>query len=158
MWATTNRMITIDPSRLEDIRELGPVIREADKNELIWLGFKPHHALYYSFKYGLYRKTGRVDNRIAGMWGVAGVPLGLVGQPYLITSPIIEEISPIKFAKIYKQEVEVMLKIFPILENYVDFRYKGAIRLMKIAGFIVDEPEEFGPNKALFCKFHKRAV
>lgn len=152
------KIITIEPSSLSDVRELSPVIRKADADELLWLGFKPHHALYYSFKYGIYRQTGRVDGQIAAMWGVAGVPLGLVGQPYLITSPAIETISSLRFAKIYKQEVDTMLKIFPVLENYVDSRYKGAIRLIKIAGFTVEDPVELGPNKALFSKFTKRAV
>jgi hypothetical protein len=72
------------------------------------------------------------------MWGVAGISLGIKGMPYLITSPLSETISPIKFAKIYTSQVKEMKKLFPVLENYVDASYTGAVRMLSLAGFRLD--------------------
>lgn len=75
-----------------------------------------------------------------------GSALGLVGQPYFLTGPSIEKINPMKFSRLYKQEVQEMQKIFPILENYVDATYLGAIRMLKIAGFRLSDPINVNGN------------
>jgi len=146
-------LIDIYPSELRDVRELSNILREKDRQEALNAGVEPHKALYHSFKQGIYRRTAFVDGMLAAMWGVAGVTLGLIGQPYLVTSKHVEDISPIKFARIYRQEVEEMKKFFPILENYVDASYNEAVRMLEIAGFKIDNPIELGPNKTLFYRF-----
>lgn len=148
--------IEIRSSVKEDINKLSPFIRYRDRQEFAAVGYKPKEALYYSYKHGLYRQTGLMNGRVVACWGVTGAPMGLVGQPYLITGNLINKLSPLIFARLYKKEVETMLKIFPVLENYVDARYEGAIRLLKLAGFEIGEPVELGLNKSMFCKFSKR--
>ena len=93
-------------SELKDVRELSKRMREQDKQEAIALGYQPHKALYYSFKHGLYRITALIDGEVAAMWGVGGSPMGLVGQPYLITSNLIYKLSSVReFINIYKQDI-----------------------------------------------------
>lgn len=118
-------------------------MREADKLEGDSLGKAAHKLLYYSYKTAVYRRTGFVDGEVAAMWGVSGTPFGIVGMPYLITSSRVEKLSSFQFARIYKQEVEVMADYFPILENYVDASYEGAIRMLKIAGFNIQDKVVF---------------
>lgn len=132
--------IKIVNSTEDHVRELAESIREADKQEAIAAGLVPKEALFYSYNHALYRKTGLINDKVAAMWGIVGSPLGILGQPYLITAPIVEDITPIRFASIYKKEVEQMKKYFSLLENYVDDRYEGAIRMLKIAGFELSEP------------------
>ncbi len=147
--------IEIVPSTMDHAKELAQTLRFADKQEAIAAGLVPDKALFHSFNSALYRKTGLVNGRVAAMWGISGSPLGVVGQPYLITGSYVEDISPIKFAKIYKQEVEEMKKYFSLLENYVDSTYKGAVRMLRIAGFELSEP--FKTNTGFsFQKFSMR--
>jgi hypothetical protein len=137
-------------STLDHVKELSDTMREADKNELSKLGMQPHKALFYSFKFSLLRKTALIDDKVAAMWGVYGVPTGMTGQPYLLTSPLAESVSPLKFAKIYINEVNQMKKLFPVLQNYVDASYTGAIRMLRIAGF---DLEPVTLNNHEFYKF-----
>ena len=143
-------MITIVPSTLKHVRELSETMREADKNEMSRLGVAPHKALFYSFKFSILRRTALIDGKVAAMWGVYGVPTGITGQPYLLTSPVSETVSPLKFAKIYMNEVNQMKKLFPVLQNYVDASYTGAVRMLKLAGFEL-EPVTLNGND--FYKF-----
>jgi hypothetical protein len=81
------------------------------------------------------------------MWGICGVHIGLIGHPYLITGYKALSVSPVRFAKIYIQEVQVMKRMFPVLENYVDAEYTGACRLLEIAGFTLEGPMMLNNNQ-----------
>lgn len=122
-------------STLPHVRELSETMRDNDKKELSKLGLAPHKALFYSYKFSLMRKTALIDGKVAAMWGVYGVPTGITGQPYFLTSHLVETLPPIKFIKLYLNEVNQMKKLFPVLQNYVDADYTGAVRMLKIAGF-----------------------
>ena len=145
--------LEIVPSTLEHIKELALNLRQADRQEALALGLDPAKATYFAYRSGLWRRTALIDNQVAAIWGVAGTPMGLIGQPFLITSPVCEAISPVKFARIYKQEVEVMKQLFPVLENYVDASYEGAVRMLRIAGFQLIGPDKVPPFNQYFYKF-----
>lgn len=144
-------LVTIIDSSLSHVRELSRNLQQADQEECLALGIQPNRALYKSFQLGLYRKTALIDSRVAAMWGVVGTPLSMSGQPYLLTSPLVQKISPLKFTRIYKQEVEEMKRLFPVLENFVDARYLAAVRLLELAGFTISSPMKIRDN--WFYKF-----
>lgn len=121
--------------------------------EALGLGLDPEKAVFFSYRGGLWRRTALINGRVAAMWGLAGTPMGLVGQPYLITSPVCQEISPIRFARVYREEVKTMKKLFPILENYVDASYEGAVRMLRIAGFELKGPRKVPPFDKEFYQF-----
>ena len=146
--------IEIKTSVLDDVYQLWPKLREKDREELTAMGYKPRTAVYYSFKHGLYRKTGFVDGKIGAMWGVCGAPLGMVGQPYLLTTKEFEKPSVKEVVKMYKKEVDIMLQIFPVLENYVDYNYEAAIKLLKLVGFTIEGPVPLGPKRNPFCRYY----
>lgn len=146
--------VDIVQSDLSHVRELSKSLRDGDQIEAISLGLAPHKALYYSYKQGLYRRTGLVDGKVAAMWGVAGTLLGLVGQPYLATGREVEKISPIRFARIYKKQTHIINQIFPILENYVDASYLGAVGMLRLAGFELSEPIQM--LNGTFCRFSRK--
>jgi hypothetical protein len=98
-------------------------------------------------------RTGLVNGRVGAMWGVVGMALGQLGQPWLLTGPACRLISPLLFARIYRQEALAMLDFFPRLENYVDASYGAAVRMLRLAGFWVDEPMPYGAKGALFRRF-----
>ncbi len=150
-------MIEIVNSTIEHVRELSLTLREKDKQEAVAAGLVPSEALFYSFNSAIFRKTGLVNGHVAAMWGVSGNPLGILGQPYLITGEYVNDISPIRFAKIYKQEVDQMKRYFSVLENYVDASYTGAVRMLKITGFDLSEPFKTNTGYS-FQKFSMKGV
>lgn len=140
----------------EHIRELAGSLRQEDQQEIEVTGFLPNKVLWRSYKSSILRRTALIDGGVAAVWGVAGTPLGDEGEPWLMTSPLVERVSPLKFARIYQEQVYKMLEIFPYLVNYVDSRYTKAMRLLDIIGFHIHSPTPFGPNRSLFCKFEMR--
>lgn len=144
-------MIEIVPSTIHHAWELINTLREEDKEEIRAAGGIPNKAVFDAYEKSILRKTLLIDNKVSAMWGVYGSFLGLTGIPYFLTGTEINKLHPIRFARIYKDEVQEMKKIFPVLENYVDARYKGAIRMLKIAGFTVSEPIKINRND--FCMF-----
>lgn len=144
-------VIEIIPSTLKHARELSKTLRPEDKQEAIHFGLDPNKAAFYSFRRALYRLTAVVDGEVAAMWGVIGTPMSNIGRPYLITGTAVNKVSPLVFTRIYKQEVQNMMKLFPVLENYVDASYYSAVRMLKLIGFTISKPFEYNGN--LFNKF-----
>lgn len=136
------------------LREMAEVMRSEDRREVVSFGISPEKALWRSYKASVVRRTGYIDGKIAAIWGVAGAFMGEIGQPWLLTSPEVKKISPLKFARLYQKEVKEMLTIFPKLMNIVDASYESAVRLLDIVGFKLGEPEPIGKNGALYCKFN----
>lgn len=132
-------MIEVRASKFSDIKELCRTVRPKDRLESVRLGFEPSMALKYSYKNAVYRKTALVDGVVSAMWGVVGNVLSNFGVPYLVTGDAVESISPYKFARIYKHEVQQMLDLFPELENHVDKTYTESVRLLRLTGFTVED-------------------
>lgn len=132
-------------------RELSLTLRSKDKLEAETLGLDPRKALFNSYRRATYRKTCLINDEVAAMWGVVGTLMGVTGQPYLITGEKVSRVSALTFARIYKQEALKMKELFPVLENYVDASYKGAVRMLEIAGFTLEDPFEY--NGAYLRKF-----
>ena len=146
--------IEIVPSKIQHVRELGRSMRTKDAAEAIAMGLKsPERGLFNAYKFAVIRNTCIVGSEVAAMWGVCGVPLSEIGAPYLVTGKAVEHIHPIKFARIYIEQVKEMLAVFPVLENYVDDTYEESKRMLKIAGFKLSEPEPIGPYNRLFRRF-----
>jgi hypothetical protein len=143
--------LQIVDSTQSHLRQLSKTLRVEDRNEILALGMSPEKALSISYKNAIYRKTAFIDEKVAAVWGVSGNFMGEVGTPYLLTSTEVVKITPLLFVRIYKYEVEKMLEIFSSLENYVDVNYTSAVRLLKMIGFTVGEPQKI--ESGMFCKF-----
>lgn len=143
--------VLIVDSEEHHAEELTKSLRENDKLEAVRIGLDPETAVLHSYNYGLYRKTGLITGKVAAMWGVMGTPIGIIGCPYLITGSEVYRISPIRFAKIYMKELKIMKSLFPVLENYVDASYIGAVRMLSLAGFKLEGPVMLNNNS--FYKF-----
>lgn len=145
--------IYIAKTTADHVRELRETIRPADRQEIESFGYTCGKALWRSFKRSLTCKTALLDGKVAAIWGCGGTVLGSTGQPWLLTSDEVYKISPLKFARIYKYEVWEMLQEFESLENYCYAEYESALKLLKICGFNIGEPQSIGTMGKLFCKF-----
>jgi len=128
------------------VRALGQSLRAEDEREITCLGLVAHKVLFRSWRRAVMRRTALVDGEVDAMWGVGGVLCGPVGFPWLLTGKAAERASPLTFARIYQREVRDMLRLFPVLENWVDASHEKAIRMLEIAGFQVGEPREVRPG------------
>jgi hypothetical protein len=143
--------VEIVPSEAWHVRELSGTLRKEDIEEAAGLGLIPHRGLFLAYRKAVYRKTVLVNGKVAAMFGLHGELLGNVGYPYLITGWHVYDVSTREFIRIYKEELEKMRQIFPRLENYVLASYTGAVRMLEIAGFNLDNPIEY--NSVMYRKF-----
>lgn len=137
----------------EHISALKKNLRVEDANEIMRFGISIKHALWYSYKQSIVRKTALINGSVAACWGVSGVFMGNVGRPWLMTTPEVNKVSALKFARVYQQEVYDMLNLFPKLENYVDAEYSSAIRLLDIVGFEIDVGRKISSYGNAYRKF-----
>lgn len=144
-------MITIIPIITKHVRQLSLTMRSADRRECIAGGLDPEQALSDSWDGSVYSRTALVNGKVAACWGVTGT--GSTGAPWLLTGTACETVSPLAFARIYRREISVFLEYFPHLVNHVDASYTGAVRLLEICGFRLDDPQPWGSHGALFRRF-----
>ena len=137
----------------EHVRLLGPNLRREDEQEALAAGVTAKRAVWRSFKASSIRRTAFIGEDIAAMWGVTGILLGNVGNPWLLTTDAIEKL-PLAFFKEARCQVRDMLAAHPILFNYVPESYTRAVRFLALLGFTIDAPAPFGPNRASFHRFH----
>ena len=128
-------------------------LRMEDEREMMGWGISANKGLWCSYKESLIRRTAMIDGEPAAMWGVRSTLLGNVGDIWLQTTPAVRWVSPLKFARVYQDQVYKMLNVFKRLENWVDNDYDGAVRLLDISGFSLGEPEPVGVNGHLYRKF-----
>lgn len=146
------------PATEAHARELIRSLRDADRAEIVSAGSRPGRAVLVSWRDAVIRRAALVDGEVAALWGVGGSLLGGVGVPWFLTGAAFERIPPLRFARIYRAEVVSMLGLFMRLENFVDATYIGAIRMLILAGFRLDDPKPYGPRGAMFCRFEMRAL
>jgi hypothetical protein len=129
----------IRPARPEDVKNLAPRLREADRREIWALGrLTPEEALGRSLEISVKARVALTGGRVILMWGVArrGGLLGFTGTPWLLGSDILErpEVSRefIRQSKPYARELE---EGFNRLENWAHGENRLALRWLKWLGF-----------------------
>lgn len=145
-------MIQIVPTIPAHLDYLRDNLRVGDRHEITCLGITPAEALRASYAGSIFSRTGILDGRVAAVWGCGGSPLGGVGEPWLLTTPEVERI-PVRFVKIAQAESREMLRLFPVLANYVAAEYRQACRMLECIGYRLGEPVAIGPKLALFHEF-----
>lgn len=147
--------IIITEATLSHVQELAKTMNIEHVLEYEGIGLKAHRSLWRSWKKSMLRKTAIIDGEVAACWGVCGSLLGVLGKPWLVTNSIARGINPHVYARLYRTEVREMLTLFPVLENWCDNSYIGAVKLLKLSGFQLDEPIPLGKMKRLYRRFYK---
>lgn len=149
--------IEIVEAELHHVQTMGENMNHEDRLEFLAAGLVPHRDLWRGWKRSIVRRAAIVDGELGAIWGVTGGIMGGIGIIWMVTAPKVREISSHRFAAIYKKEVSNLLEIYPILCNYVDNRYIGAKRMLRIAGFKLEEPVPLGKFNRMFRRFRKEA-
>jgi hypothetical protein len=124
---------------------MAPWMRAEDEAEIMAShGHKPLEGLQASLKQSAVARTVMYQGEIAAIFGVAMAD-GLAGHGsvWLLSSELVEEV-PLLFLRRSKKELRKLQAPWPILTNFVDARYKRAVRWVEWLGFEVGEPVPFG--------------
>lgn len=148
--------ITMLPATEDDARELAPLLRAEDRDEVLALGLDPVDGLLHSVVGAREAWTYRADGRIVCMAGVAPLSLiGATGVPWLLGSDLVLAHRR-AFMVETRRTIGRWLTLFPMLRNVVDARYAAAIRWLGWLGFTIGEP--FPLARGLFRAAHKEAT
>ncbi len=121
-----------------DLRAMAEAMTADSKDVANNFGYTPLKALWTSYRNSLYCKTGYIEGKIAAIWGISGSMLAETGRPWLIISPDVKK-SPLRVAFVYRKELNNMLKLFPILEEFVPADNEPSIRMLELMGFKVSK-------------------
>lgn len=128
--------------RLDDVRE-------------IWAAGQrtPLVSLKMSVALGRH-KTIMLADKPVGMFGVTPLScIGRHGSPWLLGTDELARHSR-SFLKGCLRHFPEVTNGFEFLENYVDARNTVSIRWLKWLGFVIMEPEPYGPFKLPFHRFY----
>ena len=128
--------VTIEHNSVVDIRD---VILRAPK--------APRNAEHYLDLYiraSVLTWTGRVDGKVACIWGL--IPPSLLGDQatlWLQTTDLVED-HKFMFIRHSRIALQNMLKIYPTIVGVADIDFPENIRWLKWLGAVLCEPESFG--------------
>lgn len=127
-------------------------MRTRDRAECEALGVPVRKAVWRSYRHAVVARVAFMDGELAALFGLGGGAFGLVGVPWMFTTPIVErhKLAFLRGARAMRDE---FLTATPALENWVHAEYGQACRLLLSLGFTLSEPAPFGLKGALFRKF-----
>ena len=138
-----------------DVRFVGERLREADRREIIALGYRPEAGLRISAEASDYAWCGLIGGVPSMIFGCTRGALSDSGEVWALGTDNCT--GHAREMLVYgRRKLREMLDIFPVLENYCDARYEASLRWLRKIGFTVCEPEPFGVNGALFCRITAR--
>lgn len=147
----------VRPATLEDCNTLGPLLRQADKEELkLSCGHAPIEALALSMEASdtAYVACDESDIPFA-MFGVVQAETGFIGVPWMLGSSGIYQ-HALQFKRECREWLETISKDYQILVNYVHADNHKAIRWLQWLGFqLIYLNTEYGVGKAPFYEFVK---
>ena len=120
---------------LEDIKYLGPRLRQEDKQEILaGSGLLPYEALHIGFKNAVIVFTiFNPKNKPVGIFGVDDVGNG-IGAIWLLATKDLAKIQ-IAFLKECREVIKFLNTKYKILWNFVDCRNQLHIKWLKWCGF-----------------------
>ena len=149
----------IKVSSLEDAKELSKNLRKEDIEEIkANSNSNPYHALYTGVQYSYLPLTIMSDDdRPIMIMGV--IPHGKkLGMIWLLSSPEIKNIS-IPFLRNCNGVLDLYLKAYPVLYNYIDARNLLHVKWLRWLGFnFIKVHYDFGYEKRKFIEFVKCAT
>jgi len=146
--------IYIVPATVAHAEAMAGRLRAADSAEIAAAAFMDERtALVRSVEQSMDAWTALEGGKPIAMWGVGSPGLfDQTGRIWLLTCPDVERHRK----QILRQSRAFVARargMFLVLENVVDARYAGAVRLLRWLGFTVFPPQPYGPNDAMFCYF-----
>ena len=99
--------VTIIPTTVEHIRLLVADLRKEDLLEAKNLGVTPFKGIWRSYRNSKICRSYFINGKIAAISGINGSLLGFIGNPWVMTSNVIDE-YPFVFVSNYRREIKEM--------------------------------------------------
>lgn len=151
--------VEVREATVEDVLYIAKRLRAQDISEIKAATLQdPVDALLMTYNKSPMRKTGSIDGEPVALFGVVkqSIIYGGLGNPWLVGTPQLED-HAIAFLRRCKGHVAEMLRVAPVLENYVDTRNLRAMLWLDWLGFELDPPQPYGVLQRPFHKFHMRS-
>jgi hypothetical protein len=145
--------VTVRTATQADAYFIGRNLRAEDRTEIIALGLDPEGGLELSRAYSEVAYTACVDGVPAMMFGFAGSILGDTASIWALGTDLCS-INKMSMVKVSRRMLKKLMddSRYTNYENYVDFRYKKALKWLELLGFTVEAPKPYGVNGELFCR------
>lgn len=101
-------------------------------------GLTPLKALWSNYRQSLICKSVFINGNLCAIFGVVGSIMGESAMPWIAMTPEVQE-HPMRVAFRFRRELGEMLKLFPVLEDYIEEENESAIRFMRLMGFRVSK-------------------
>jgi len=151
--------VQITEATIDDVRELAPMVREPDRQE-IWAHVmrEPEPAMLSALELSDMAWAARMNDDLICIFGVTPVSIiNNVGTPWMISGIYLPKYS-FAFLGHCKRYVAKMLKKYPLLINHVDARYGESRLWLRWLGFKMDKrPEPYGALMKPFFRFEMRS-
>ena len=120
------------------LRMMSEAMESASAETAVKMGLTPLKALWSSYRQSIICKSAFIDGKLAAIWGVSGSMFGDTGRVWLVLTPETQQ-YPFRVAFRYRKEINKMLDMFPILEEYVPEGNEKSIRMLELMGFKVSK-------------------
>ncbi len=140
------RLYDVTEARPDHARTMAPIMRAQDRDE-VWAAAAvgPLEGLEISLAGSLQAWTWLVEGRPVCMFGVGCQSLlGGTGIPWLLSSDLVGR-HWMPMLRFYRPFLAEMSALFPVLTNWVDARYRKAIRWLAWMGFELFPAAPHGP-------------
>lgn len=149
--------VTIRAVRPGDLDELIANMREADRLEILGLHTSVERAAEYSLKRSVYVAAAECEGRLVCVFGVGSMGLlSDTGVPWLLGTHEMKRHRRDLLAH-SPEYVAAMLDEYPVLRNYVDARYREAVRWLAWLGFTIHPAQPIGRRGEMYHLFEMRA-
>ena len=117
----------------------------------------PEEALEISKTASRETWAGRVHGEAVCVFGISQrMILDYAGTPWLLGTPEIQD-HPRAFLSASRRWVQLKMRDFTILENFVDVRHTRAVRWLGWLGFTLEDPKPYGLDNLPFHHFYMKA-
>ncbi len=148
--------IQVTETTRADLVEIDPLLRQADRAELIaGTLLSPLACMELTLEHAAEAWTGRANGEIGCIFGLTEPSIIYLGQgtPWMFSTHLLER-YPMAFLRASKEVVAAMLEDYPYLENFVDARNVVSIRWLRWLGFTIEEAQPYGLLNRPFHRFH----
>lgn len=145
--------ISFHQTTLEDAAELDANLLQADRQEILAMGFEPLAGIEQSIRTSIDAVTIRKDGELACIVGICrSTDLADVIRPWLLSTKVVLD-NPFVAARLSKVILAKWRAQYPYMSNWVDARHWRAIHWLRWLGAELAPAEPFGPFKRPFHKF-----
>lgn len=152
--ATTQPNITIVDTAPYHLREMAIAMQSDSAETAIKMGLTPLKALWDSYRRSIICKSAFIDGKLAAIWGVSGSMMSEIGRPWLVLTPETQE-YPMQVAFRYRSEINKMLDMFQVLEEYVPESNEKSQRMLELMGFKISK-NKIPLNDGVFLRAERR--